>query len=367
MGKKSDPPKVNKQAYNALLAQSTAAAKTAAANSAAQLAWAQQAYAQDRALAQPIITAALTRMGVMDAQAAADRSRAAGFNVAEDKILSDAMSWDSPERMAQAEGAAMSDVYGAMEGSRQASQQALEGYGVDPSATRIGAIDIAQRSAAAAAAVAAANRAAIQTQQQAQALRTQAAQIGQITANRGLQEATLAGQQGAGALGASLATTASGAASMGMPTQYASLENQAIGGASNVLSQQQQALMDRFNAKTAQQSVLANAAGTALGTAAGAALGGGFNPMSMFGSAAPAIGAPTMPATYAAGGGEVSAALSPSGGARTDDVPIMANAGEFIIPKDIVGQKGEEFFHRLIQTTRKNMNNRGAIPTRMAA
>ena len=85
MSKKSDPPKVDKKAYADLLAQSTAAAQAASENSAAQLAWAQETYAQDRALAQPIIEAALTRMGNQDAWAAADRERREPFTQVHDE------------------------------------------------------------------------------------------------------------------------------------------------------------------------------------------------------------------------------------------------------------------------------------------
>lgn len=62
---------------------------------------------------------------------------------------------------------------------------------------------------------------------------------------------------------------------------------------------------------------------------------------------------------YAAGGA-VPASLSPSGGAETDDVQANVNdggkaninVGEFIIPRDIVEWKGQEFFQNLINKSR---------------
>jgi len=344
MGKKSDPPKVDKKAYQALLAQSTAAAESAAANSAAQLAWAKETYAQDRALATPIIEAALKRMGDQDIWAAQDRARQEKFQVAEDQLLEDAMGYDSPERKAQAAASAASDVYGAMEGSRAASQRALEGYGVDPSSTRFGALDIASRAQAAAAATAAANKAALATEATAQKLRSEAIGVGARYGATSLAETDMAGRQGAGALGAALGTTASGANTMGTGLQWGQAQQGAIAGAGNILQQQQEALMARYNAKVAADSVLPNALGQLGGTALGMAVGGGWNP---FGTPA------------AAEGGAIPRALSPSGGKTVDDVPIRVSAGEFVIPVDVVKRKGVDFFERMIAGSRKP---KGAVP-----
>jgi hypothetical protein len=46
----------------------------------------------------------------------------------------------------------------------------------------------------------------------------------------------------------------------------------------------------------------------------------------------------------------------------TDTVPMMATPGEFVIPKDVVAHKGNEFFHKLIDSTRLKANERTAIP-----
>lgn len=44
---------------------------------------------------------------------------------------------------------------------------------------------------------------------------------------------------------------------------------------------------------------------------------------------------------------------SPTGGARTDDVRANVNVGEFIVPEDVARWKGAEFFHNLIDKSRK--------------
>jgi hypothetical protein len=57
-------------------------------------------------------------------------------------------------------------------------------------------------------------------------------------------------------------------------------------------------------------------------------------------------------------GGRVPNSASPSGGRRTDDVPANLNAGEFVVPKDVVAYKGQEFFQRLIRAARKQNASR---------
>ena len=65
--------------------------------------------------------------------------------------------------------------------------------------------------------------------------------------------------------------------------------------------------------------------------------------------------------SYAAAGGEINGQQggaiptddSPSGGQKVDDVNIHANAGEFMIPKDVAAWKGQEFFQKLIAQSRK--------------
>ncbi len=65
---------------------------------------------------------------------------------------------------------------------------------------------------------------------------------------------------------------------------------------------------------------------------------------------------------YAGGGGVIPSSMSPSGGAQTDDVAAhipqtggkaQLNVGEFVIPKDVALWKGQEFFQKMIQQSRK--------------
>lgn len=55
-------------------------------------------------------------------------------------------------------------------------------------------------------------------------------------------------------------------------------------------------------------------------------------------------------------GGYVPPQASPSMGQQTDDVNAHVNAGEFIVPRDVAAWKGQEFFQKLIEQSRKNLS-----------
>jgi hypothetical protein len=60
---------------------------------------------------------------------------------------------------------------------------------------------------------------------------------------------------------------------------------------------------------------------------------------------------------YAQGGAigrQVPPQASPSQGAKVDDVNANLTVGEFVVPQDVAAWKGQEFFQKLIATSRKN-------------
>jgi hypothetical protein len=52
-------------------------------------------------------------------------------------------------------------------------------------------------------------------------------------------------------------------------------------------------------------------------------------------------------------GGVAPTNASPSGGAQTDDIDAKVNANEFVIPQDVALWKGQEFFYKLMDQSRK--------------
>ena len=127
---------------------------------------------------------------------------------------------------------------------------------------------------------------------------------------------------------------------MGSPTQWMGTGNQSLGVWGNALTSGYNAQMAQFNANNNQSSG--------------------------WGSALGLIGGIGMKAFGLAEGGEVpdDASLegddrmvpphaSPTRGKAIDDVPARLTVGEFVIPKEVVDFKGQEFFQNLIKKTRQ--------------
>jgi len=60
-----------------------------------------------------------------------------------------------------------------------------------------------------------------------------------------------------------------------------------------------------------------------------------------------------MPGADSTPGGNVPLYASPSMGQEEDDVPAMLTAGEFVIPKDVMSWKGQEYFAKQIDQARQ--------------
>lgn len=63
-------------------------------------------------------------------------------------------------------------------------------------------------------------------------------------------------------------------------------------------------------------------------------------------------------------GGNVPQSASPSQGRQTDDVNARLNAGEFVIPRDVVHDRGTAFFQKLISQSRKLRTGMAGPPAR---
>ena len=208
MGKKSKAPAPPN--YKPLAEASEKSAQYSFELAKQQQEWAEKTYADNKEVSDIVINKAL---GAYDKQEAdADRARAryqSLFEPLEEQLAYDAQLYASPERMEFVAGKADADVAAQFEQARNTAAQRLEGYGVDPSQTRQGALDLGTRIAEAAGQASAGNQARTQTENIGRALRSEA-----ITVGRGYPgqiQTSLAGAQGAGTQGANtgLATSAS--------------------------------------------------------------------------------------------------------------------------------------------------------------
>lgn len=346
-----DPPD-----YTDLIEASKEAAKYSYDLGKEQLEWAKEAYGQDRAVAQTVIDAALARQTANDADARKDRQRyETVFQPLEDQLVADANSYNSEGRREQEAGRAAASVAESFEASRRAAQQNLESYGVDPTSTRYAALDAGSRISQAAATAAAANEARRSVEDTGRSLRSEALQIGQMYPSNIATTSSTSMQAGNQGVNAGVATTGSGADTMGTAPAWQAIGNSSIGGWGDILNAGYNNQMAQYNAN--QQS------SSGIGSLLGAGLG-------LLGSSTNAAGAAGL-GMFLADGGAIPDDASPSAGAAIDDVPARLTAGEFVVPKDVLQWKGEEFFQRLIEGSRKArpaapaQPQRGAIPAEM--
>lgn len=312
-----------------------------------QLAWAKEQYNLDRELTDGVVNLIYDQAVEQDANAREDRARYENvYQPLEDELVRDAKDFASPERRATEMGRAQANVAQQFDGQRQAAQQALESYGVDPTSTRYQALDIGMRAAQGAAQAAAGNQAGQMVDAQGRALRSEAINVGrgypgQIATQYG--QATAAGNS---AVSNQLATTASGANTMGTPTQWQGLGNQALGVWGNTLNMGYQNQLAQYNANKSNSSGV----GSALGLVSGFA--SKILPVMSLEDGGAIEGNEMMDRT-------VEPEHSPTGGAAIDDVPARLNVGEFVMPKQAVEWYGEKFFQNLIAKAEKE---RGGAP-----
>lgn len=342
MGGKNDAP--DPPDYSKIAAASKEAAQLSYKISKEQLEWAKEKYAEDKAIAQTVIDAALERQAVNDENAAKDRARYETiYQPLEDQLAQDAQNYASPERMEQNVARAQADVAQQFDASRTRALQNLQSYGVDPSSLRYAALDRGANISQAAAEAAAGNQSRTQDEAIGRALRSEAINVGrgypgQIAGTYGT--ALQSGNQG---INSALATTASGANSMGTGIGWNQQGNQALNTWGNTLNMGYQNQLSAWQADQNSSSGIGGLLGTGLGLAASFFEDGGK---------AADVTAP----------GKVPAEASPTNGKAIDDVPARLNVGEFVTPKDVVAWKGEEFFQNLIKKSRDDKKRATAKP-----
>lgn len=369
MGDKSEAPpapsydKVSKASKKATkLAQKQAKKQNERADE--QFDWATAEHAENKAVTGEVVGTQLDVMDDNSEYAREDRERyETVFQPLENDLVKEAMDYASPERMDLEMGRAQADVAQKYDQARAAAERQLEGYGINPAATRYAALDLGIRAQQAAAQAAAANQAAQQVEATRRALRTEAIGIGGDTADRVLAEDKLAVDAGSAANVNQNLTSKTGADIMGTAVDYGALASSALGiqtqGAGDIGSQMNTAYGNQLAAYSAEQE-----ANTSWGELAGMALGAGAKVASSY------VGAP-VPAAAGGGaipagptvGGTVPASASPSKGQGTDDVNAKLTAGEFVIPVDVVRWKGEEFFQKMIEGSRVKKDEAGAKPS----
>lgn len=327
------------------------------------MAWAKQAYRENKATGNVVTDFSLGQLDKMAAWADSDREYYE--DVTRPQMLQQAeraQDYNTMQRREFEAGKAEADVAAQWDQARSTAAARLEGLGVDPSQIRSGALDLGTRVAEAAAAASAGNQARWRTEQYGDALMQQSIANGMGIPSQAMAEASGAASSGNQAVNTGLATTASGAQTMGTPYQWTGMGMQGYGQQAQVMNAGFQNEMDAYNAKQQASSGWGSLLGAAMSFIPGFAAGGAIPDDET---------AEPLPDSESAEGEMVPHDASPSGGAIPDDVdaqiaetgqPAKINAGEFILPKDVVAWIGEKGLQQIILKARKEMGSDEARP-----
>lgn len=350
MGKQSAPEPPD---YSGVANASKKASKLAYKMANKQLDWAKRQYQKDKGRYDKVIKQFMGDMRVTSDNAAEDRDfYEKNFQPLEKELADEARSYDTVERRQKEMGGAQAMVSEQFDAQREQAQQELEAYGIDPSSTRRGALDISVRAAEAAAKAAAGTQASNRVEDVGRALRSEAINVGRGYPGQVAGSYSTASQMGNGVGGLVGQRTQIGSQTRGSPTEWMGAGNQATGQWGNTLNMAYQNQLGQFNAN--QQA--SSGWGSALG------LIGGMAVKQFFGEGGSVLPEDELPQS----GGHVDPSLSPSGGQNVDDVPARLNAGEFVIPDDVVSWFGEKHMYSLIEKAGKERGEAkqttGAIP-----
>lgn len=338
--------------YTPIAEASKAASAEATALAREQFEWAKKTYAENKGVTDQVVESFLSSQAVNDANAAADRKRYEDiYQPLEDSLAKEADAFADPERKALEMGRAQATVGQQFQAARINAQRDLEAFGINPGSTRFAALDIGARAQEAASKAAAGNQAGQMVDATGRALRSEAINVGRGYPGQIAGTYNTALQSGTGAVNTGLATTASGASTMGTAPQFMSQSNQALNTWGNTLNQGYQNQMAAYNANQKSSSGVGSLMGGVLGGVLGLATRRGF-------ADGGAVGETT--------GGAVPAGASPTRGKAIDDVPSALTVGEFVVPKDTVEWLGQKHFYGMIEKSRTDRDEAkqrtGAIP-----
>ena len=366
MGGKSSAPQ--QPDFGPLAAASKEAAEISAQVARENLDWAREQYFLDRDVSDLVIESALERLDRNDADAAKDRARQeAIYHPLEEQAALEAQDYNSPWKREEQAGIAMADVSQQFDMARNAAMERLADFGMDPSQTRAGAMDVSTRTQEAAARASAGNQSRQRTEAIGQTLLRDAINTGRGYGSQIAGAYNTAIQSGNQAVNSGIATTATGANAMGTGAQWQGLSNNAINGWWSGTNQMYGNQIEAYKAENAANAQAMQLPGMILGGAMRLATGG------IFGNTGGAVPEPgQLPGPQAPmpvqqhGGMAIPESASPSRGAVTDDVPARLQPGEFIMPESAVRWHGEKAMHAMIEKAQRESQQipqrTGAIP-----
>lgn len=304
------------------------------------MAWSKEQYYDAKATNKPIIEQFTKSMQLQnDFAEQQQKFYTENYQPLEKDMVETAKNWDTPERREQMAGEAAADVAQQFEGARQAAEQQLKDFGVDPSSPKYAATNLGAKLGQAQAAAGAQNMARRNVEMQGIQLKQNAVNTGRGYPGNVNQAWSSATNSGNSAIQGTNNTTQMGSNMMGTPVQWYGLQNQALGTWGNIANNNYKNYLEGYKMQNQQQS-------SGLGQIAGMAGG--------------------IISSLLADGGTVPEQASPTQGAAIDDVPAQLTAGEFVIPKRAVEWLGEKTLHQLITKADKEREQvtaqSGAMP-----
>lgn len=273
-----------------------------------------------------------------------------------------AQQYGSEQNVARLQGQAVAGVNSANQAARSNSAAALAAEGVDPASVHGAALDRSAGVMGAANAAGAGTQSAIGTQQQAFQMANQTNQLGLGVGAQGTAGGATAAQTAQGGQGMVNQTGAQGVQNLGASNAYLNTGINANKSAADISSQDFGNQMTAYNAQQAQSAGTGQMIGDIAGIAAMAMMAEGGPVTWDRGIPTFAVGGPVT--NYAAGGQVMQKGALPTSPipGSTDTKPALLTPGEFVIPKDVVDFKGQDHFHKMIDSVRENKNKRMAIP-----
>ena len=213
-------------------------ADTANQRSDQQFQWAQQEQANADDQARAVANQQMSIASEQQANAEQDRARyQQEFQPLEDQLVNDANSYASPERKQLEMGRAEAAVGQSMDAQRQAAENSLESFGINPGSLRFSGLDIGARAAYAAATAGAGNQASQQVDATGRALRSEAINVGRGYPGQIAGTYNTALQADSGATNTTNSTNAVGANMLGTPVQWAGAGTSELASAAGALNQ----------------------------------------------------------------------------------------------------------------------------------
>lgn len=266
--------------------------------------------------------------------------------------VADAQRMSSPAYQAQQRASAMADAGAANAAARKNSQRALTSAGVDPYSVQGAALDRQAGVVGAATQAAAGQRAQEAAQIQGQQAVANANNLGMQVGQAGVASGATGAQIGQSLVAGTNATNAGAVNNSLAPATYMGVAQNANNSAANILSQNYQDQLARTQAQAGgSQDMMGNIG--ALGGAAMQMWGGKGGGTSALAEGGPVPHEGALPESPIPG--------------STDTQPAFLTPGEWVIPKDVVEWKGHEFFHKMIDKERVNMNERKTVPMQVLA